>query len=408
MVELIFITVRILLLSDIHTGFQSGFPDIWIKNESTENKPDDNSLEDDLLLKLKEIRSIDYLIITGDLTSSGYFNEFKMVKELIDKISKTINIDKNKIFVTPGNHDLNRHIIDLCKIDQDNPDIYRDLNFRLFPEKDQTDGKTKYGIIPHSYVYNDDKVQIIQLNSISCITKEGQDRGEIGNKQYSWLKEILTDDLSNQYRIIIFHHHHLRNDPRPIIPDLSVMIDGPRLHNLIKEKGADLVIHGHKHIPFMITIHENDMVHPYTRICSGSLSVHSKYRNMGNAPNYFHIINIEGRCDKTKAIKGFVNSYSRRYKGQWDIPTWSSDEYIHPIQFFGPLFSKEETIKEIEQFILSQKHLNIILLPKYQKIPDSFKCWNVIKLNSFIKEIAKEKDMVMIGEYPTDVYLKKK
>ena len=49
-----------------------------------------------------------FVLITGDISDKN--NGYKEAKELIYKIVETIGLGMEKVFIVPGNHDLDRNI----------------------------------------------------------------------------------------------------------------------------------------------------------------------------------------------------------------------------------------------------------------------------------------------------------
>ena len=91
-------SMRILHLSDIH-----------IKNDRMfliEFDRRVKSLLDDVE---KNFDEIDCLVISGDLTYYGHVDEFELLHtHLIDVLCRRLYINKKKILLVPGNHDINR------------------------------------------------------------------------------------------------------------------------------------------------------------------------------------------------------------------------------------------------------------------------------------------------------------
>lgn len=58
-----------------------------------------------------------YLIVTGDITDKGIKEEFSKATEVLNKLIDELKIDKNKILIVPGDHDVNW---DNCKVAYEN------------------------------------------------------------------------------------------------------------------------------------------------------------------------------------------------------------------------------------------------------------------------------------------------
>src|SRR5690554_6075815 len=50
-----------------------------------------------------------FLIVTGDITEAGKKDEFTEASRIIKQFIEALSIDKNKILLVPGDHDVNRN-----------------------------------------------------------------------------------------------------------------------------------------------------------------------------------------------------------------------------------------------------------------------------------------------------------
>lgn len=62
---------------------------------------------------------LDWLIITGDLANTANKKEYNNVKEFLLKIQKILSIEKEKILLIPGNHDIYRAKVQYCYEEDD-------------------------------------------------------------------------------------------------------------------------------------------------------------------------------------------------------------------------------------------------------------------------------------------------
>ena len=66
--------------------------------------------------QFKDTKRDCYLLITGDIADSSSELEYKYAKVFLDQIVKELKIDKTKVLIVPGNHDVYRP---LCRIAAD-------------------------------------------------------------------------------------------------------------------------------------------------------------------------------------------------------------------------------------------------------------------------------------------------
>jgi Icc protein len=185
----------------------------------------------------------DLVTITGDLTEDGLFEEFQEAKRYLQQLRC------KRIVISSGNHDA------------------RTTGYRLFPDF--------FG--EPSSVTEIKNTVIINVNS----SRPDQDGGEIGYRQRLWLKECL-DQNKDRFKIVTFHHHLIP------IPDTgmekNMIFDaGDALWTLISH-GADVVLCGHRHRPWIWTAGKLNIVH------AGTVSTN---RLRGFYQNSYNIVRIE-------------------------------------------------------------------------------------------------------------------
>ena len=97
-------TLTWLHLSDLH--FRSGDDRAW----------DRNVVLRPLLIDIKERMAADYLrpdliLVSGDIAFSGQPVEYVLAKQFFDELLKVTGLPKDRLFVVPGNHDVDRKAI---------------------------------------------------------------------------------------------------------------------------------------------------------------------------------------------------------------------------------------------------------------------------------------------------------
>ncbi len=174
-----------------------------------------NHVEKTLLDAIAQINDLnpDLVVLTGDLTENGYYLEFLRVFEFLDLI-------ESPLMVLPGNHD-SRHVGN-----ETFEEVFHDRRGIL------TDGT--------------DDLKVIGLDS----SEPDLDYGKVGRPQQRWMEEQLLEfQKNNQYKIIALHHH--------IIPvpktgrERNVLADAGDILDSLTKNNVDLVISGHKHVPYV-------------------------------------------------------------------------------------------------------------------------------------------------------------
>ncbi len=185
--------VKLVQISDIHCG---------------------SSLFDENLMinTIKQVNEInpDLLIITGDLTMDGYFEEYKMALSYIKRFKV-----KRKLIV-PGNHDS------------------RNVGYRTFER----------------LIGNPFRVIKLNNNIIICgvdSTQPDLDDGQIGRHNTMKLKRIFSKNYS--FKILALHHHVISvpNSGR----EANILRDAGDVLKMAVKTKINLIMSGHKHIPYL-------------------------------------------------------------------------------------------------------------------------------------------------------------
>jgi 3',5'-cyclic AMP phosphodiesterase CpdA len=195
---------------------------------------------------IKQINSInpDILVISGDLTMSGYVHEYEMVGEYLKKLKV------QNIIVVPGNHDA------------------RNEGYKIFEEVFDT----RYPM------FENEEVVIVGVDS----SEPDIDDGRVGREHY----HLITEELSMREKITIFLlHHHLIPIPgtgreRDIASDAGDVLE------LITESKVNFVLSGHKHRPWIWKLEKTHF------ITAGTATTR---RLKGKTYPSFNIIKIEGK-----------------------------------------------------------------------------------------------------------------
>jgi len=189
--------VRIVHLSDLHVSSAHFLVDVG----------------EDVINSINNIDP-DIVVITGDLTQNGIYPEFKEAKEYIDRINCP-----NKVIV-PGNHDS------------------RNVGYLLFDDL--------FGARCSSLSY--DGVTIVGVDS----SQPDIDDGHIGRETYDWIADKFN---KSGVKIFALHHHLI---PIPLTGrEEEIPVDSGDVLELLNRCGVNLVLCGHKHVPWVWRL--NDM-----------------------------------------------------------------------------------------------------------------------------------------------------
>ncbi len=184
-------TFRIAHLSDIHCGDAHFLP----------------SLMDRAIAEINEMQP-DLVVCSGDLTTFGFKQEFLDAKNYLERI------ECEAFVVIPGNHD-SRNV----------------------------------GYVHFEQLFGD-RNSVLRIGGITVVavdsTQPDLDEGQIGRGRYPWIVEQFADPAD--LRIFVMHHHLL---PIPGTGrERNIVFDAGDAIETLQRAGVDLVLSGHKHVPY--------------------------------------------------------------------------------------------------------------------------------------------------------------
>jgi Icc protein len=183
--------ITIAHLSDLHCGGPYFVP----------------SLMERAISEINEL-SPDLVVCSGDLTTYGFKQEYLQAKNYLDRI------ECESMVVIPGNHD-SRNV--------------GYLHFEhMFGERNS--------------VLRVGGVTVVAVDS----TEPDLDHGQIGRGRYRWIEEQFAEPAN--IRIFVLHHHLL---PVPGTGrERNIVYDAGDAIECLQRAGVDLVLCGHKHVPY--------------------------------------------------------------------------------------------------------------------------------------------------------------
>ncbi len=181
---------KIIQISDLHCG--SGYFDPVLMEKTIEYINNSDA---------------DALLITGDLTTEGFYEEFQTALSFI----KRIKIEKKLII--PGNHDA------------------RNVGYRSFEKL----------IGPPFNTIRLDNIIICGADS----TEPDLDDGQIGRYHTGVLKKQFSE--FSGVKILALHHHVISvpNSGR----EMNILRDAGDVLKMAVKSGVNIILSGHKHIP---------------------------------------------------------------------------------------------------------------------------------------------------------------
>jgi len=150
----------------------------------------------------------DIVVVSGDLTTFGFKEEYAQAKSYLDRLECA------NVVVIPGNHDS------------------RNVGYVHFEEL--------FG----------ERNSVLRCNGVSIVavdsTEPDLDNGQIGRGRYRWIDEQFAEPAD--LRVFVLHHHLLpvpgTGRERNIVHDAGDALEA------LQHAGVDLVLCGHKHVPY--------------------------------------------------------------------------------------------------------------------------------------------------------------
>ena len=201
------------------------------------------SLLDRAIAEINELRP-DIVICSGDLTTLGFKHEYQLARQYMDKI------ECESLVVIPGNHDS------------------RNVGYVHFEEL--------FG--ERNSVLRKGGVTIVAVDS----SEPDLDHGQIGRGRYPWIEKEFKAEPAD-LRIFVLHHHLL---PVPGTGrERNVVYDAGDVIECLLRSGVQLVLSGHKHVPYAWRLEDLFVVN------TGTVS---SLRLRGNTRPCYNVIEITG------------------------------------------------------------------------------------------------------------------
>jgi len=218
---------RIAHLSDLHCGSPH-----FVANLLERAIAEINELEPDVI------------VCSGDLTTHGFRQEYSEAAGYLARL------ECKSMVVVPGNHDS------------------RNVGYVHFEDH--------FG----------DRNSVLHVNGVSLVAVDSSepdlDHGQIGRGRYGWIEEQFAKPAD--FRIFVLHHHLL---PVPGTGrERNVVYDAGDTLEALQRAGVNLVLSGHKHVPYAWRLEDIFVVN------AGTVS---SLRLRGKTRPCYNLIELEGR-----------------------------------------------------------------------------------------------------------------
>jgi len=209
-----------------------------------------------------DLARINFIIFSGDVAFNGKKEEYETVKqELIKPILKASGVKPSRLFIIPGNHDLNRKSFDtfqeglldflnsydrVKKWLEDEKDRAKTLEpFKEFTSfvADCSGQKTPDYANIRKITISGKKIAILGINSAWACGRHKDSSGKIDDRGYALIGEpqiyeSVNEISSADLKIAVLHH--------PL--EWLNVADRNRVERLLM-KGCNFILQGHQHMP---------------------------------------------------------------------------------------------------------------------------------------------------------------
>jgi Icc protein len=238
----------------------------------------------------------DLVVIAGDLTDDGYPDQYPLAEQELAAIAA------EHIVRVPGNHDA------------------RNVGYLLYEDTfGARDSRLRFECAGLD-------VALIGVDS----SKPDIDEGEIGREHYGWIEEGFTDDTD--LRVFVCHHHLV---PVPGTGrERNQVLDAGDVLALLRRCSVDLVLSGHRHVPYVWPLAGILLVH------SGTVST---LRTRGFPQPAYNLIRIEhGRIAVELCVPGGERWSLGDYPRDWpaELTAREIDPFVRPQR--GPSLADDE------------------------------------------------------------------
>ena len=226
----------------------------------------------------------DLVVVAGDLTDDGYSDQYPLVQKELAALACP------EVVRVPGNHDARN--VGYLRYE----DTFGARDSRLHREFSGVD------------------VALVAVDS----SKPDLDEGEIGREHYGWIMDGFTEEAD--VRVFVCHHHLV---PVPGTGrERNQVLDAGDVLSLLRRCGVDIVLSGHRHVPYVWPIAGMLLVH------SGTVST---LRTRGFPDPAYNLVSIEaGRIAVELCVPGGERQSLGDYPRDWpvDLSAAHTDPFV--------------------------------------------------------------------------------
>lgn len=257
----------------------------WQSNRARVHRPEIS----DVLIKELLAAAPDHIAVTGDLVNLALPEEIDGARRWLERLGKP-----HHVTVIPGNHDA--YVPGAL--------AHTRRSWRDFMIGDEGPDAVVFPFVRHR-----GPLAIIGVNSARA-TAPFMATGHLGQRQIEMLRlDLRRQHRKGMFRVILLHH--------PPAPEMKIrtqrLVEAEDFLNVIKEEGAELVLHGHLHFGSVVFVEGKHGDVPIVGVpsisnpASGNRSAAFNLYRIGGEPGAFscHMTAI-GFAGRNASIPGLV------------------------------------------------------------------------------------------------------
>lgn len=342
-------TIKIAIFSDLHCHPEKKVfreNNTYLFSDQLRLPGENHPVESLLNIKHDFLKKIDYVLCPGDFTDQcdkqGFISAWNYVLEISRKL------EAKKLIATIGNHDVDSR--DATKYSFENAKSIGQAFPFLDNNIDLTAKLNDFWANGFTF-FEDYATQILVINS--CFYHHGPEdakKGKIELRELEQIKDYLKANSSDKIKIALLHHHPVQH-ARLELGESDFVQNGHELMEILADFKYDLIIHGHKHDPWL----RNEIVkgHTITILSSGSFSATSNHM-FTNAKNYFHVLEIDK--SNSQIAKGRILTWTFLRNRGWDLRY--DDAGFYPQCGFGNRKDSANLLSEIMSLVKQNVNFN--------------------------------------------------
>ena len=181
-----------------------------------------------------ENSSAEFLLIPGDMSEDGFWEEHLAIAEKLRDFQKRTG---KTVFLIPGNHDIRTHA-SKSRLDlSDFLEVYADIGFDKALARHE-------GSASYTAELNDD-YRLLAIDA--CVYR--QDSSEISDELYAWIEAQLQQAKADGKRTVaMVHHNVLKHFELESVGGTQLCLDrNKEIAQLLADNGVKYVLTGHEH-----------------------------------------------------------------------------------------------------------------------------------------------------------------